>query len=37
MISNTVKRYFQKEFNGWVIVSILGAVVILLPILFILS
>ncbi|MEH7384685.1 iron ABC transporter permease [Bacillus sp. JJ1521] len=30
-----VKRFFQKDFNSWWIISMLGAAVILLPILFI--
>lgn len=32
---NQLKRFFQKDFNSWWIISILGAAVILLPILFI--
>jgi iron(III) transport system permease protein len=35
MAANRMKRYLQKELNGWVIISIVGAAVILLPMLFI--
>jgi iron(III) transport system permease protein len=35
MAANRMKRYLQKELNGWVIISIIGAAVILLPMLFI--
>lgn len=37
MKAELIKRKIQKEFNGWWIISIVGAVVILLPILFIFS
>jgi iron(III) transport system permease protein len=35
MAANGMKRYLQKELNGWVMISIVGAAVILLPMLFI--
>lgn len=35
MKAEAIKRKFKKEFNGWWIISLIGAVVILLPILFI--
>ncbi len=35
MKAELIKRNIKKEFNGWWIISIVGAVVILLPILFI--
>jgi len=37
MKAEFVKRNIKKEFNGWWIISLVGAVVILLPILFIFS
>jgi iron(III) transport system permease protein len=37
MKAELVKRNIKKEFNGWWIISLVGAVVILLPILFIFS
>ena len=37
MKAELIKRNIKKEFNGWWIISIVGAVVILLPILFIFS
>ena len=37
MKTELVKRNIKKEFNGWWIISLVGAVVILLPILFIFS
>ena len=37
MKANLIKRYFKKEINGWWMISLIGAVVILLPILFIFS
>lgn len=37
MRSDLIKRHLKKEFNGWWIISIVGAVVILLPILIIFS
>ncbi len=35
MKAEVIKRKIKKEFNGWWIISLIGAVVILLPILFI--
>ena len=37
MKAELIKRNIKKEFNGWWIISLVGAVVILLPILFIFS
>ncbi|MEH7253710.1 iron ABC transporter permease [Neobacillus niacini] len=37
MKANLIKRNFKKEINGWWIISLIGAVVILLPILFVFS
>ena len=37
MKTELIKRKIKKEFNGWWIISLVGAVVILLPILFIFS
>ena len=37
MKAELIKRKIKKEFNGWWIISLVGAVVILLPILFIFS
>ena len=37
MKAELVKRNIKKEFNGWWVISLVGAVVILLPILFIFS
>ncbi|MBA9025788.1 ABC transporter permease [Peribacillus huizhouensis] len=37
MRADLIKRNIKKEFNGWWIISLVGAVVILLPILFIFS
>jgi iron(III) transport system permease protein len=36
MNPKTIKRYVRKELNGWWIISIIGAAVVLLPLLFIL-
>jgi iron(III) transport system permease protein len=35
MNPDLIKRYVRKEFNGWWIISMIGAAVILLPVLFI--
>jgi iron(III) transport system permease protein len=35
MNPNTIKRYIRKELNGWWIISMIGAAVVLLPVLFI--
>ena len=37
MKAELIKRNIKKEFNGWWMISLVGAVVILLPILFIFS
>ena len=37
MRTELIKRKIKKEFNGWWLISLIGAVVILLPILFIFS
>ena len=37
MKAELIKRNIKKEFNGWWVISLVGAVVILLPILFIFS
>lgn len=37
MKAELIKRNIKKEFNGWWIISLVGAVVILLPILFVFS
>ena len=37
MKAEQIKRNIKKDFNGWWVISLVGAVVILLPILFIFS